>query len=71
MIEKPVIEVTESKPLSSAQRAHLAGLVATKAHIESEIEHFMAYLAAEHNAPADQGWTQIHPEKGFVRTVAG
>lgn len=71
MSEAPVTEVTESKPLSSAQRAHLAGLMATKAQIEGEIERFMGYLAAEHNAPADQGWTQIHPEKGFVRTVAG
>lgn len=64
-------ELTESKPLSKAQQAHLAGLVAEKNRIEAEIGRFMAYLAVEHDAPAEDGWTQIDPERGFVRTVAG
>lgn len=59
-----------TKPLSQAQRQHLLALNAEKQRIEAEIEHFVAYLAAEHDAPARSGWTKIDPELGFVKEAA-
>jgi hypothetical protein len=59
----------ETRPLTRAQRQHLLALNAEKVKIEAEIERFVGYLAIEHDTPADQGWTRIDPDKGFVRMI--
>jgi hypothetical protein len=59
----------EYKPLSMAQRNHLAALNAERQRIEAEIQRFVAYLAVEHDAPGSEGWSQIDAERGFVRQI--
>jgi len=61
--------ITENKPLTAAQTAHLMRLYAAKQQAEARIEDFVVYLATEHDAPASAGWTKLDPILGFAREV--
>jgi len=56
----------KSKPLTAAQRNHLAALNAAFMQDKQRMDEFVAYLRAEHDAPAN-GWRLRNLQVGFER----
>ena len=53
-----------TKPLTEAQRDHLAALNAAFMQTKQRMDEFVAYLRAEHDAPADK-WQLRNLQVGF------
>ena len=57
----------ETKPLTEAQRNHLAALLTERNRAQAAADQFVAYLYAEHGLSAEDGWTRIDVGQGFIR----
>jgi len=55
-----------TKPLTEAQRNHLAALNAAFMQTKQRMDEFVAYLRAEHDAPTDK-WALRNLQAGFER----
>ena len=55
-----------TKPLTQAQRNHLAALNAAFMQTKQRLDEFIAYLRAEHDAPANE-WLLQNLQVGFER----
>ena len=55
-----------TKPLTEAQRNHLAALTSALRQDKQRVEEFFGYLRAEHDAPAGE-WTLKSVQIGFER----
>jgi len=56
----------DTKTLTDAQRNHLAALNAAFMQDKQRMDEFVAYLRAEHDAPAN-GWRLRNLQVGFER----
>jgi len=56
--------MTETKPLTEAQRNHLAAVNAAFMQARQRMDEFVAYLRAEHDAPDGQ-WVLRNLQTGF------
>lgn len=56
----------DTKPLTEAQRNHLAALNAAAIQTKQRLDEFIAYLRAEHDAPASE-WALRNLEVGFEK----
>ena len=59
-----------TKPLSDAQRNHLAALNSAFMQAKQRMDEFIAYLRAEHDVPAEE-WLLHNLETGFERRPQG
>lgn len=59
----------ERKPLTDAQQAHLDALAQAQQMAAQAVQQFLAYLRAEHDAPAADGWNIATADEGFVRSA--
>lgn len=55
-----------TKPLTDAQQNHMAALNAAFQQVKQRMDEFVAYLRAEHDAPAE-GWMLRNLQAGFER----
>ena len=55
-----------TKPLTDAQQQHLSRLNTTSLQAKQNMDAFVGYLRAEHDAPAE-GWQLRNLQVGFER----
>jgi len=55
-----------TKPLTEAQINHLVAIHAAFMQAQQRVNEFVAYLQAEHDAPANE-WQLRNPQIGFER----
>jgi len=58
-----------TKPLTEAQRNYLATLNTALLQAKQRMDEFIAYLRAEHDAPAPE-WLLHNLETGFERRIS-
>jgi len=66
MTENVKRETSNVKPLTEAQRNHLAALNAAFMQTKQRMDEFIAYLRAEHDAPAPE-WALRNLRIGFQK----
>jgi len=58
-----------TKPLTDAQQQHLQALNSAFMQAKQRMDEFIAYLRAEHDAPAPE-WELRNLETGFERRIS-